>query len=80
MTTNPSTGLPEELEKIDPKELRRLSEAANDALFSLHDYLRRNMPPADERWRDVYGCRVKIGWLTDGLLKLCAASVLREGK
>lgn len=54
---------------INQAELRRLSEAASGALFNLHDYLRRNMPPDDERWRDVYGCRVKIGWLTDGLLR-----------
>ena len=48
---------------MDPKELERLRIAANEALFALHDYMRKEDPMNDYAWRVVYRARCEINSL-----------------
>lgn len=51
----------------DPAKLQQLNDAANKALFELHDYIRLT-EGEDSSWRSVYGARVLVGRISDNIL------------
>lgn len=56
--------------KQDPNKLKELHRKASDALFDLHDYMRRaGEADGDDFWRQVYGFRVQLGMLIDSRMK-----------
>ncbi len=52
--------------KRDPVRLKNLEEAANVALFHLHDYLRQL---GDDNWKFIYGYRCQACSLANSILE-----------
>lgn len=52
-----------DVERKDIEKLRSLADTATNALFELHDYLRR-AEGEDGPWRSVYRARCDIGQIT----------------